>query len=73
MHIIEKTALHSLHTELKAKITPFAGYAMPLHYPPGIIKEHLHTRTKAGLFDISHMGQIRLTGDQSAAELEKLV
>ena len=73
MHIIEKTALHSLHTELKAKITPFAGYAMPLHYPPGIIKEHLHTRSQAGLFDISHMGQIHLTGEQSAAELEKLV
>lgn len=73
MHIIEKTALHSLHIELKAKITSFAGYAMPLHYPAGIIKEHLHTRSKAGLFDISHMGQIQLIGDQSAAELEKLV
>ncbi|HIG64530.1 MAG TPA: glycine cleavage system aminomethyltransferase GcvT [Methyloprofundus sp.] len=73
MHIIEKTALHSLHTELKAKITSFAGYAMPLHYPAGIIKEHLHTRSKAGFFDISHMGQIQLIGDQSAAELEKLV
>jgi aminomethyltransferase len=48
MHIIEKTALHSLHIELKAKITSFAGYAMPLHYPAGIIKEHLHTRSKAG-------------------------
>ena len=73
MDIIEQTALHSLHTELKAKITPFAGYAMPLHYPAGIIKEHLHTRAQAGLFDISHMGQIHLTGEQSAAELEKLV
>ena len=73
MDIIEQTALYSLHTELKAKITPFAGYAMPLHYPLGIIKEHLHTRNKAGLFDISHMGQINLTGDQSAAKLEKLV
>ena len=73
MYNIERTALYALHTELKAKITPFAGYAMPLHYPAGIIKEHRHTRTKAGLFDISHMGQIHLTGDQSSAELEKLV
>ena len=73
MYNIERTALYALHTELKAKITPFAGYAMPLYYPAGIIKEHLHTRTRAGLFDISHMGQIHLTGEQSAAELEKLV
>ena len=73
MHIIEQTALYSLHTELKAKMTPFAGYAMPLDYPTGIIKEHLHTRSLAGLFDISHMGQIHLSGEQSAAELEKLV
>ncbi|WP_428353219.1 glycine cleavage system aminomethyltransferase GcvT [Methyloprofundus sp.] len=73
MDIIDKTALHSLHIELQAKITAFSGYAMPLHYPSGIIKEHLHTRSHAGLFDISHMGQIHLTGDQSASELEKLI
>lgn len=72
MDIIETTALHPLHTELNAKITTFAGYAMPLHYSQGIIKEHLHTRSQAGLFDISHMGQIQLVGEQSASELEKL-
>lgn len=69
----KQTALFTLHHNLNAKIISFAGYAMPLHYPPGIIKEHQHTRTKAGLFDISHMGQILLTGEQCAVELEKLV
>lgn len=73
MQNIEQTALYALHKDLKAKITSFAGYAMPLHYPTGIIKEHLHTRRKAGLFDISHMGQIHLTGEQSASKLEQLV
>ena len=68
-----QTALLTLHNKLQAKTTSFAGYIMPLHYPAGIIKEHQHTRTKAGLFDISHMGQIHLTGDHCAAALEKLV
>lgn len=70
---IKQTALFTLHNELKAKLTPFAGYIMPLHYPHGIIKEHQHTRAHAGLFDISHMGQLLLTGPRCAAELEKLV
>src|ERR1041385_4069031 len=51
----------------------FAGYEMPVQYPAGIIAEHLHTRTKAGLFDVSHMGQIALRGAGAAAALEKLV
>ena len=68
-----KTALHSLHLELGAKLVTFAGYKMPLQYSTGIIAEHEHTREHAGLFDISHMGQIRITGTNAALELEKLV
>lgn len=62
------TPLYELHRELGAKIVPFAGYAMPLHYREGILREHLHTRAQAGLFDVSHMGQIRLTGRVRALE-----
>ena len=58
-----KTPLHSLHITLGARIVPFAGYDMPVQYPDGIIKEHLHTRSQAGLFDVSHMGQALLDGD----------
>ncbi|WP_019904452.1 glycine cleavage system aminomethyltransferase GcvT [Methylobacterium sp. 77] len=54
------TPLHALHLRHGARIVPFAGYALPLHYPAGLIAEHLHTRKAAGLFDVSHMGQIRL-------------
>src|SRR5215470_15541974 len=57
---LKKTALHGLHLQLGARMVPFAGYAMPVQYPSGIIKEHLHTRAAAGLFDVSHMGQIAL-------------
>merc|ERR1711916_366318 len=56
------TPLHSLHLELGAKMVPFAGYEMPVQYPAGIMTEHTHTREKAGLFDVSHMGQVILTG-----------
>ncbi len=70
---ILKTALHDLHLELGAKMVPFAGYNMPVSYPMGIVKEHLHTRQYAGLFDVSHMGQVRLRGENAAAALEKLV
>lgn len=68
-----KTPLHSLHVELGAKMVPFAGYDMPVQYPMGVLKEHLHTRAKAGLFDVSHMGQVRITGDNPAKALELLV
>ncbi len=68
-----KTALYDLHVELGAKMVPFAGYDMPVQYPLGVKGEHLHTRAKAGLFDVSHMGQVRLTGEHRVAELEKLV
>ena len=67
------TPLHALHVELGARMVPFAGYAMPVQYPAGILAEHLHTRQSAGLFDISHMGQVALRGDAAAAALETLV
>ncbi|MDH3240482.1 MAG: glycine cleavage system aminomethyltransferase GcvT [Alphaproteobacteria bacterium] len=70
---LSRTALHALHVELGAKMVPFAGYEMPLQFPAGILKEHLHTRSKASLFDVSHMGQVRLDGAGAAAALEALV
>ena len=73
-----KTALHSRHVALGAKMVPFAGYDMPVQYPLGVLKEHLHTREKAGLFDVSHMGQVFLVPEDktfatAAKALEKLV
>ncbi|ULT72191.1 glycine cleavage system aminomethyltransferase GcvT [Pseudomonas sp. BC42] len=68
-----KTPLHSLHLELGARMVPFAGYDMPVQYPPGVMKEHQHTREQAGLFDVSHMGQILLRGANAAQALETLV
>jgi aminomethyltransferase len=70
---LKQTALHDLHVELGAKMVPFAGYAMPVNYPLGVLKEHLHTRAAAGLFDVSHMGQAELSGAGVAAALETLV
>ncbi|BCN93029.1 aminomethyltransferase [Thiomicrorhabdus immobilis] len=70
---LQKTPLYTLHQELGAKLVPFAGYEMPVQYPLGIKKEHLHTREKAGLFDVSHMGQIILKGEKAAQALESLV
>ena len=64
------TPLQDLHVELGAKMVPFAGYAMPVQYPMGVMGEHIHCRTKAGLFDVSHMGQVIVRGaDYSAAAL----
>lgn len=71
--ILAKTALHYLHVNAGARMVPFAGYSMPVQYPDGILKEHLHTRAAAGLFDVSHMGQVKLHGADAAAALEKLV
>jgi aminomethyltransferase len=68
-----KTPLHALHLELGARMVPFAGYDMPVQYPLGVMKEHQHTREHAGLFDVSHMGQIRLSGANAAQALETLV
>jgi aminomethyltransferase len=65
---LETTPLHALHVELGGKMVPFAGYDMPVQYPLGIMGEHKHCREKAGLFDVSHMGQARYTGDEAALE-----
>jgi aminomethyltransferase len=67
----ERTALHGLHTELGARFTPFAGYEMPVQYRDGLRAEHLHTRSQAGLFDVSHMGQLRVSGPGLHAALER--
>jgi aminomethyltransferase len=73
MSELSKTPLYDLHLELGGKMVPFAGFEMPVQYPLGVKKEHLHTREQAGLFDVSHMGQVILRGEYAAAELEKLV
>ncbi len=70
---LKDVPLAPLHEELGARMVPFAGYRMPVQYPDGILKEHLHTRERAGLFDVSHMGQVLVTGDRAAAALEGLV
>ena len=70
---LRRTSLHGLHVGLGAKMVPFAGYDMPVQYPAGIMAEHLHCRAEAGLFDVSHMGQVKLTGPDVAKALEALV
>lgn len=70
---LKKTALYALHIEQGASIVPFAGYEMPVQYSNGVKQEHLHTRENAGLFDISHMGQIKLSGNDAARTLEALI
>lgn len=68
-----QTPLHALHLELGARMVPFAGYAMPVQYPTGLMAEHRQCREAAALFDVSHMGQLRLVGEDAAAALETLV
>ncbi|KQZ97688.1 glycine cleavage system protein T [Rhizobium sp. Root564] len=75
---LKVTPLHSLHLSLGARMVPFAGYDMPVQYPAGVLKEHLHTRASAGLFDVSHMGQVIVKAksgkvEDAALALEKLV
>ncbi len=70
---LSRTPLHALHVELGARMVPFAGYDMPVQYPAGILAEHTACRTAAALFDVSHMGQLRLEGGDAAAALETLV
>jgi aminomethyltransferase len=70
---LKHTPLYDLHRALGARMVAFAGYEMPVQYPSGIIAEHLHTRAQAGLFDVSHMGQIRLHGAAAARAFEALV
>ena len=67
------TPLNTLHLELGARMVPFAGYSMPVQYPAGLMAEHAHTRNAAGLFDVSHMGQLRLAGPDAAAAFESLM
>jgi aminomethyltransferase len=67
------TPLNALHFELGARMVPFAGYSMPVQYPAGLVAEHHHTRNAAGLFDVSHMGQLCLTGPDAAAAFESLM
>jgi len=67
------TPLNALHLELGARMVPFAGYSMPVQYPSGLMAEHHHTRSAAGLFDVSHMGQLRLVGPDAAAAFETLM
>jgi aminomethyltransferase len=70
---LARTPLYDLHASLCARMVDFAGYAMPVQYPSGIISEHLFTRERAGLFDVSHMGQAILAGPNAARRLETLV
>jgi aminomethyltransferase len=75
---LKRTPLHALHVARGGKMVPFAGYDMPVQYPTGVLREHLHTRTGAGLFDVSHMGQIELRPksgrvEDAALALERLV
>lgn len=75
---LKRTPLHDLHLSLGARMVPFAGYEMPVQYAAGVLREHLHTRQKAGLFDVSHMGQIVLRArsgapEDAAAALEQVV
>ncbi len=66
---LKRLGLHDLHVALGARMVPFAGYEMPVQYPAGVLKEHLHTRAAAGLFDVSHMGQVILRPKKSLADL----
>jgi aminomethyltransferase len=75
---LKRTPLQALHVAHGGKMVPFAGYDMPVQYPAGVLREHLHTRTNAGLFDVSHMGQIALRAksgkpEDAALALERLV
>ncbi|WP_292289620.1 glycine cleavage system aminomethyltransferase GcvT [Marivita sp.] len=76
MSDLKRTPLYDLHVALSAKMVPFAGYEMPVQYPMGVMKEHLHCRAAAGLFDVSHMGQVILRADDpetAKAALERLI
>jgi len=72
-NVLLNTPLNALHIELGARMVPFAGYSMPVQYPMGLMAEHHHTRAEAGLFDVSHMGQLRLVGPDAAAAFESLM
>lgn len=69
----KSTQFHDYHIEAGGKMVPFAGYSMPINYADGIMQEHLHTRSAAGLFDVSHMGQFIITGHSAAEQIERLM
>jgi aminomethyltransferase len=71
--MLKKTSLYNLHLELGAKMAPFAGYLMPMQYGKGTLHEHLHCRSHAGFFDISHMGQCLILGDEAVHEIGQLI
>ena len=73
MSELRKTPLHSAHAALHAKLVPFAGWEMPVQYPAGLIEEHLAVRTRAGLFDVSHMGEFVFRGSGAVEAVQKLV
>ncbi|MEX2615443.1 MAG: glycine cleavage system aminomethyltransferase GcvT [Alphaproteobacteria bacterium] len=70
---LKRTPLFAVHDACGARMVPFAGYAMPVQFAAGVLREHIHTRAEAGLFDVSHMGQLRLRGDGVVDALEALV
>ena len=70
---LRRTPLYDLHIELGARMVPYTGWEMPVQYPLGVLGEHQHTRAAAGLFDVSHMGQLILRGPGVAEALERLV
>ena len=69
----KQTPLYNCHIKHKGKLVPFAGYVLPIQYPPGIVAEHMAVRTKAGLFDVSHMGEILLSGKNALENIQRLV
>ena len=70
---LQVTPLHDMHLGAGARMVPFAGYEMPVQYPQGIRREHLHTREHAGLFDVSHMGQASVAGITARQDLERIL
>lgn len=67
---LKTTPLHTLHAASGGKMVPFAGYEMPVQFTPGVLREHLHTREAAGLFDVSHMGQIVLRRSPAGSRMQ---
>ena len=68
-----KTPLYQTHVDAGGKIVEFGGFLMPVQYPTGVLAEHMAVRQKAGLFDVSHMGELRLKGPDAVANVQKLI
>ena len=69
----KKTPLYQTHLDMGGKIVEFGGFLMPVQYPTGVIAEHMAVREKAGLFDVSHMGELRLKGPDAVANVQKII